>query len=269
MIQYMLGTSIVLGIFATILVFMWEKEAPRPPLALSAERVVKIEAPQAVEFQKQQKREAEKAESNSKEKEGQTKRAKEKAGKVGRDDAKQKDTVIPKGREDILREKVLKTGILSAHRPGEGGRLGPVQAVRAEQRRRAGDGRHGGREDAGRARLGRPVDQRLGHGRRRHRLRPHLRRGQPGHRRPRHARQGPRPQAGRARRARGLGRHGQRRRRHRRLAVEGADQQGRPRPPRGHQVLLRERAAAQGDARPAASTSSGSSSPTERSARRT
>jgi hypothetical protein len=59
MIQYMLGTSIVLGIFATILVFMWEKEAPRPPLALSAERVVKIEAPQAVEFQKQQKREAE------------------------------------------------------------------------------------------------------------------------------------------------------------------------------------------------------------------
>jgi hypothetical protein len=114
MIQYMLGTSIVLGIFATILVFMWEKEAPRPPLALSAERIVKIEAPQAVEFQKQQKKEVEKAESNSKEKEGQTKRAKDKAGKVGRDDAKQKDTVIPKGREDILREKVLNTGIFSA-----------------------------------------------------------------------------------------------------------------------------------------------------------
>jgi hypothetical protein len=114
MIQYMLGTSIVLGIFATILVFMWEKEPPRPPLALSPERIVKIEAPQAVEFQKQQKKEAEKAESNSKEKEGQMKRAKEKAGKVGRDDAKQKDTVIPKGKEDILREKVLNTGIFSA-----------------------------------------------------------------------------------------------------------------------------------------------------------
>jgi len=113
MIQYMLGTSIVLGIFATILVFMWEKEPPRPPLALSPERVVKIEAPQAEEFQKKQKREAEKAESNSKEKEGQMKRAKEKAGKLGRDDSKVKDTIIPKGREDILREKVQKIGILS------------------------------------------------------------------------------------------------------------------------------------------------------------
>jgi hypothetical protein len=113
MIQYMLGTSIVLGIFATILVFMWEKAEPRPPLALSPERVVKIEAPQAEEFQKKQKKEAEKAESNSKEKEGQTKRAKEKAGKLGRDDSKLKDTVIPKGREDILREKVQKIGILS------------------------------------------------------------------------------------------------------------------------------------------------------------
>ena len=41
---------------------MWEKEPPRPPLALSPERIVKIEAPQAVEFQKKQKREAEKAE---------------------------------------------------------------------------------------------------------------------------------------------------------------------------------------------------------------
>jgi hypothetical protein len=113
MIQYMLGTTIVLGIFATILVFMWEKEPPRPPLALSPERVVKIEAPQAIEFQKQQKKEAEKAESNSKEKEGQMKRAKDKAGKLGRDDSKVKDTVIPKGKEDILREKVQKVGILS------------------------------------------------------------------------------------------------------------------------------------------------------------
>ena len=113
MVQYMLGTSLVLGIFATILVFLWEKEAPRPPLALSAERVVKIEAPQAVEFQKEKKREAEKAEEKEKEKEGQTKRAKDKSGKLGRDDAKVKDTIIPKGREDILREKVQKIGILS------------------------------------------------------------------------------------------------------------------------------------------------------------
>ena len=41
------------------------------------------------------------------------KKAKEKAGKLGRDDSKVKDTIIPKGREDILREKVQKIGILS------------------------------------------------------------------------------------------------------------------------------------------------------------
>jgi hypothetical protein len=41
------------------------------------------------------------------------KRAKEKAGKLGRADATQKDTIIPKGKEDILREKVQKIGILS------------------------------------------------------------------------------------------------------------------------------------------------------------
>lgn len=114
MLRYMIGTSLILGMFAAILTFMWEKEPPRPPLALSPERVAKIEAPAAIEFEKKQVREAQKAESNSKEKEGQTKRAKDKAGKVGRDDAKQKDTVIPKGREDVLREKVLNTGIFSA-----------------------------------------------------------------------------------------------------------------------------------------------------------
>src|SRR5262249_52795803 len=113
MIQYMLGTTIVLGIFATIRVLMWEREPPRPPLAPSTERIVKIEAPQAEELQKKQKREAEKAETKDPEKEGQMKRAKEKAGKIGRDDSKVKDTIIPKGKEDILREKVQKIGILS------------------------------------------------------------------------------------------------------------------------------------------------------------
>ena len=114
MVRYMIGTSLILGMFAAILTFMWEKEAPKPPLALNPERVAKIEAPAALEFEKKQVREAQKAESNSKEKEGQTKKAKDKAGKIGRDDAKQKDTVIPKGREDVLREKVLNTGIFSA-----------------------------------------------------------------------------------------------------------------------------------------------------------
>jgi hypothetical protein len=114
MLRYMIGTSLVLGMFAAILVFMWEKVPPKPPLALSPERVAKIEAPAAIEFEKKQIREAEKAETKDPAKEGQTKKAKDKAGKVGRDDAKQKDTIIPKGREDILREKVQNTGLLSA-----------------------------------------------------------------------------------------------------------------------------------------------------------
>ena len=181
----MLGTSIVLGIFATILVFMWEKEPPRPPLALSPERIVKIEAPQAVEFQKQQKREAEKAEAKDKEKEGQMKKAKEKAGKLGRDDSKVKDTIIPKGREDILREKVQKIGILSIigkdKAPGSGLSKLFAQNNDVEQ---AVAGMAGAKMQVGRG-VGRPVDQRRRPGRRRHRLRPHLRRGQPGHGRPR------------------------------------------------------------------------------------
>ena len=115
MVQITVGTAVVLGMFAAILMFMWDKEPPRPPLALNPDRITKIEAPEALEFEKKQvaKHEKDKAEDKSKEKEGQTKRAKEKAGKLGRADATQKDTIIPKGKEDILREKVQKIGILS------------------------------------------------------------------------------------------------------------------------------------------------------------
>jgi hypothetical protein len=115
MVQTTVGTSIVLGLFAALLTFIWEKEEPKPPLALNPERVAKIEAPAALEFQKKEvaKAEKEKTTEKSKEKEGQMKKAKEKAGKLGRADAPQKDTVIPKGKEDILREKVQKVGILS------------------------------------------------------------------------------------------------------------------------------------------------------------
>jgi hypothetical protein len=115
MIQTMFGTSLVLGILATILMFMWHREPPRS-LALSADRIAKLEAPQVLEFEKKQvakHEEAEKPEEKQKEKEGQMKRAKEKAGKLGRADAKEKDTVIPKGHEDVLREKVQRVGILS------------------------------------------------------------------------------------------------------------------------------------------------------------
>jgi outer membrane biosynthesis protein TonB len=114
MVQITVGTSIVLGALALFLNIMWEKTEPRPPLALDAQRVAKIEAPAAIEFEKKEvKKQKEEQAEKSTEKEGQTKRAKEKAGRIGRNDATPKDTIIPKGKEDILREKVQKVGILS------------------------------------------------------------------------------------------------------------------------------------------------------------
>jgi outer membrane biosynthesis protein TonB len=113
MVQITVGTAIVFGVIAAMLNFMWEKTEPKPPLALNPDRVAKIEAPAALEFEKKEVIKREKSEEKSAEKEGQTKRAKDKAGKLGRADATQKDTMIPKGREDILREKVQRVGILS------------------------------------------------------------------------------------------------------------------------------------------------------------
>ena len=114
MVQITVGTSIVLGALALLLNFMWEKTEPRPPLALDAQRVAKLEAPAVIEFEKKEvKKQKEEEAEKSTAKEGQTKRAKEKAGRIGRNDATPKDTIIPKGKEDILREKVQKVGILS------------------------------------------------------------------------------------------------------------------------------------------------------------
>jgi outer membrane biosynthesis protein TonB len=116
MVQITVGTAAVLGLFAALLNLIWTRDVPKPPLVLDASRVAKIQAPQALDFEKQQKQKreaADKAAEKSKEKEGQTKKAKEKAGRLGREDATQKDTVIPKGKDDILREKVQKVGILS------------------------------------------------------------------------------------------------------------------------------------------------------------
>jgi hypothetical protein len=114
MVQITVGTSIVLGALALLLNIMWEKTEPRPPLALDAQRVAKLEAPAVIEFEKKEvKKQKEEEAEKSTAKEGQTKRAKEKAGRIGRNDATPKDTIIPKGKEDILREKVQKVGILS------------------------------------------------------------------------------------------------------------------------------------------------------------
>jgi len=114
--QTMVGSSLVMGIVAVLLSMFWGLDGPRPPLAISEKRLAKLQAPLERHRQDVAKRaEAEKEEEEkqeSKKEEGQTKRAKEKSGKLGRQDAVVKDTVIPKGEKDVLRAKVSKVGLL-------------------------------------------------------------------------------------------------------------------------------------------------------------
>jgi len=116
MFQTLVGTSLVLGLCAALLVFLYR--APDKTLTLSAERVAKIEAPvreiekKATARRAAEKQEKEEKEEKKKKEEGQMKKAKEKSGKLGRDDATERDTVIPKGERDVLRQKVSKVGIL-------------------------------------------------------------------------------------------------------------------------------------------------------------
>jgi outer membrane biosynthesis protein TonB len=104
--------TIILGLAATMMTLMWSKEPPKS-LAISPERLVKLEKP--IEQEKvatKARAEKKKEEEKQKTDEGQVKKAKEKAGKIGRSEAKPKETVITKGDKDVLREKVAKTGLL-------------------------------------------------------------------------------------------------------------------------------------------------------------
>jgi hypothetical protein len=108
--QTITGATIVLGLLAALATMLWNREPPRT-LAISAERLVKLAAPIELEKVAAHQRAAKKEEEKKKD-EGQMKRAKEKTGKVGQKDAKPKETVIPKGDKDVLREKVSKVGLL-------------------------------------------------------------------------------------------------------------------------------------------------------------
>jgi hypothetical protein len=110
MFQTLIGTALVLGLAAALLVVMWRP--PEKPLAITAERIAKIEAPVLEIEKKATARRAKEKEEKKKQEEGQMKRAKEKAGRLGRNDAPQKETTIPKGDKDILRDKVSKVGVL-------------------------------------------------------------------------------------------------------------------------------------------------------------
>ena len=237
---------------------MWEKTEPRPPLALDAQRVAKIEAPAAIEFEKKEVKKQKEEEGREVDRERRTDQARQGEGRPHRPQRRHpQGHRHPQGAGRHAAREGPEGRHPQHHRRDKAPGLGALQAVRAEQRRRAGDGRMAGAKMVVGPRRRRPHHQRVGPGRRRHRLRAHLRRRQPRHRRARHAWPRPRPQARRARRARGVGRAGQRRRRHRRLAVEGAGLQGGQGPLRGREVLLREGAPAQELASPATSTSSG------------
>jgi hypothetical protein len=110
MFQTLVGTSIVMGLFAVLLMFLYR--LPDKPLTLTAERIAKIETPILEIEKKVTARHAEEKAEKKKQEEGQMKKAKEKAGKLGKTDATQKETVVPKGDKDILREKVSKIGLL-------------------------------------------------------------------------------------------------------------------------------------------------------------
>jgi hypothetical protein len=110
MFQTLVGTSLVLGLAALLLLFLYRP--PEKPLALTTERMAKIAEPVLELEKKNTARRKEKAEEKKKAEEGQMKKAKEKAGKLGKQDATEKDTTIPKGEKDVLREKVAKVGLL-------------------------------------------------------------------------------------------------------------------------------------------------------------
>ena len=105
-------TAMVLGMFVAAIMVFAPDEAP-PTLALSTSRLAKIlppapPPPVIPEARKKEKDEEKKAQPES----GQMKKAKDDQGKLGRHDAPAKDTVIPKGEKDILRDKVSKIGLL-------------------------------------------------------------------------------------------------------------------------------------------------------------
>ena len=237
--------------FARLLTLLWSKEPPQtlahdaPSAWPSWRRRSSRRRPPP-----RQRAEKKKEEEKKKTDEGQMKKAKEKAGKMGRHDAKPKETVIPKGEKDMLREKVAKVGLLGLIGKQKREGSGHVEAVRREQRRRAGDRRHGGRQDGrpGTARAACPPAARAsggggtGYG--------HIYgagnldtggRGAQGHGRgPKLAERGEHEVKRRPGPAATATTDGS--------LTQGADRQGRARAPVGREVLLREGAAAQGDA---------------------
>jgi hypothetical protein len=105
-----------------VILFIGSRIPPfTPDLAISEARLAKISPqtlpdPAAARANEEAKKlAAEEAQRRKAEREAaESRRMKQAEGRLGRNDATHKETVIPKGREDVLREKVSKTGILAA-----------------------------------------------------------------------------------------------------------------------------------------------------------
>ena len=108
------GTSAAMAMFLAALLVFAPNEDPRP-LALSRERVAKLlppAPPPAPPERGGPKKDEKKVEEKKREDAGQTKRAERERGRVGRSDAVAKESVVPKGEKDLLRDKVSKVGLL-------------------------------------------------------------------------------------------------------------------------------------------------------------
>ena len=90
---------------------LFAPDEPPKGLAVNVDRVAKL-LPPAPPPPPPDKGAKKQAEEKTKEESGQMKKAKGDQGRLGKKDSPTKDTVIPKGEKDILREKVSKVGLL-------------------------------------------------------------------------------------------------------------------------------------------------------------
>ncbi|HEY4187153.1 MAG TPA: AgmX/PglI C-terminal domain-containing protein [Polyangia bacterium] len=102
-------TSLLLALLVGGAMIFAPDEPPKS-LALTVDRIAKILPPEAPP--PPEKGAKKKAEEKTKEESGQMKKAKGDQGRLGKKDAPAKDTIIPKGEKDVLRDKVSKVGLL-------------------------------------------------------------------------------------------------------------------------------------------------------------
>lgn len=106
-------TTVAIGALLALVLTL----APRvqdDSLTITQERYTKYVAPEAPKLDAARAQAKAESDKRKQREAAMSKRAKDTQGKLGRKDAVAKTTVLPKGREDVLREKVQKTGLLAA-----------------------------------------------------------------------------------------------------------------------------------------------------------